>query len=186
MTSGPADNDFGTLRGKLLVAAGFAPAVIALALIGWWGLKGQWRRVLFWLAISVVMGAVCGAVAIGDHLRYSPLNSEETYDWTGWYLIWFPGAFMTAWLMVILLPLKLAAVGAWKWWRARRGPALAAALPREPTLAVNGPTELANNTALPLGEGGGRVSAARRGRHAVVEGDVTLRPGEKGRQKTNE
>jgi outer membrane protein assembly factor BamB/predicted Ser/Thr protein kinase len=119
LTTGPADNDFSNLFRKLSMGVVFAPVVIGVVLLGWWLAKGHWRRAALWLGITFVFSLLAAAVALVQHTRFNPLAAGESYDWTGWYLIWFPSAYLTAWLAIITLPLWR--LGSWLWkWRSSR------------------------------------------------------------------
>ncbi|HZL89320.1 MAG TPA: protein kinase [Pirellulaceae bacterium] len=120
LTSGPPDNDFSTLLRKLSVGVGFAPVVLAFVFLPWWAVKGQFRRIALWLCVSLVIGAIWAALALRHESLWRPLGPEEGYDWSGWYMTWFPGAFATAWIALIVIPLKLLAITAWKKWSGRR------------------------------------------------------------------
>jgi predicted Ser/Thr protein kinase len=135
LVKAPQDNDFDTIVGRLLVGLAFAPAVVGVGLLAWWSIRGQWRRAALWIAITMVISLVCAAVNIWQSQRYHPLLPEESYDWTGWYLIWFAGAYLTAWLAIVVLPMKYAIGLAWKWWQSRKG-AAPASVASAPTVAV--------------------------------------------------
>lgn len=133
--------DYPGLLPRLSFGLAFAPVVISLGLIAWWLSKGYWRRVLVWLGMTVVVSGICAAVMLAVAADRSPLLAEESYGLGGWYLIWFNGAFLTAWMMVIVLPIKSLAVLAWS--RLRRNPAVvqisaesSATEPSTPTLAA--------------------------------------------------
>ena len=118
------DSDFSGFLPRLMIGAFFAPPVVGLGLLAWWGAKGQWRRVAWWLGVSVIISFLSAAILLWQASRFSPLMPEESYDWSGWYLIWFLGAFFTSQIMVSVLPIKCLALLAWKRWRGERRVAL--------------------------------------------------------------
>jgi hypothetical protein len=61
----------------------------------------------------VVSGIMMTTVLATDY----PLLPEQSYDWSHWYLIWLPAAFVTSWLMVVVVPLQSIAPAVWRWWR---------------------------------------------------------------------
>jgi hypothetical protein len=132
--------DYPGLLPRLSFGLAFAPVVISLGLLVWWLSKGHWRRALVWVAMSIVMSGICAAVFLAVAADRSPLLPEESFRSDGWYLIWFNGAYITSWMMVIVLPIKYLAV--WAWNRLRRKPtgAPVASAAADPTVAANVPS----------------------------------------------
>ncbi|MEX2026689.1 MAG: VCBS repeat-containing protein, partial [Pirellulaceae bacterium] len=131
----PLDNDFATLVGRLSIGAVLAPAVVGLVLLCWWSVSGQMPRAALWLAMTVVLSFICAAVALRQSQQYRPLLPEESYDWMGWYLIWFSGAYITAWMVIVVLPVKYAILTLWKWWKSRSA-TVAGSIASAATIAV--------------------------------------------------
>jgi predicted Ser/Thr protein kinase len=113
------ENDFATLWGRLLIGLVFAPAVVSLGLLAWWSVKGQWRRVVWWLGVSVVFSGLIAGAFLWGASRTNPPLAEESYDWKGWYLIWFAGGYATSYVMIVVLTFKWLALAAWRRWRRR-------------------------------------------------------------------
>lgn len=108
------DSDFGSLLARLSIGLFLAPAVVGIALVAWWSIRGRWRPIVAWLLVSLVVSAVMMTTVLA--VDY-PLLPEQSYDWTHWYLIWFPGAFVTSWLMIVVVPLQYIVPALWRWWR---------------------------------------------------------------------
>lgn len=132
--------DYPGLLPRLSFGFAFAPVVISLCLLAWWLLKGHWRRTLLWLGMTIVVSGICAAVLFAVAADRSPLMVEESYRFDGWYLIWFNGAYLTAWIMVIVLPIKFLAISAWKWLRRKPAHASPPAERPPPTVAAKATT----------------------------------------------
>jgi hypothetical protein len=108
------DSDFVSLLARLSISLFLAPAVLGIALVAWWSIRGRWRPIVAWSLVSVlVSGIMMTTILATDY----PLLPEQTYDWSYWYVIWFPGAFLTSWLMLVIVPLMHIIPGVWRWWR---------------------------------------------------------------------
>ena len=123
-------NEFHQLLERVWVGAVFAAPVIGIGLVAWWLATGQWRRVLVWLGITVVVSLLAAAIFLGNA---HSMEREEHYRWSGWYLIWFLGAYFTSYIMIVALPIKYLAVAAWKRWGGRPK---ATALPQPETIVA--------------------------------------------------
>ncbi|MGN6543841.1 MAG: hypothetical protein ACTHK7_02245, partial [Aureliella sp.] len=43
---------------------------------------------------------------------------NESFDWSGWYLILFPSAYLTSWMMLVVVPIETLS----RWLFKRRRP----------------------------------------------------------------
>jgi outer membrane protein assembly factor BamB len=109
-------NDFARLSSKLLIGLTLAPVVVSCSLLVLWSIRGNWRRIVLWLAISVLISAILALVFLQIAKRENPLLPEESYDWSYWYLIWFVGGLLTSWLMCVVLPLQMVTRAIWRRW----------------------------------------------------------------------
>jgi hypothetical protein len=85
--------------------------------LAWWLLRGRWRPVVIWLGIGLLLTLVGGMIAFDLSSRRTPLLPEESYDWTHWYILVMDGAFVTAWLLVLVTPLHYAVLALWRRWK---------------------------------------------------------------------
>ena len=136
------ESEFSRLPSRLALGAGFSAPVVAIALLVWWSVKRQWQRVLVWLGATIVVSLIAAGVLLSSALRASPLTGEQHYAWTGWYLIWFIGAFFTSQIMIIVLPVKYLIGAAWKRWR---GKPKGASAPQPETMAASVPAKAAKS-----------------------------------------
>jgi hypothetical protein len=87
---------------------------VGIALVAWWSIRGRWRPIVAWLLVSVVIACIMMTTILATDY---PLQPEQSYDWTHWYMIWFPAAFATSWLMIVVVPLQSIVPAVWRWWR---------------------------------------------------------------------
>jgi hypothetical protein len=111
------DGDFFHLGARMSIGVFVSPAIIAPALLAWWLLRGRWRPVVIWLGIGLLLTLVGGMIAFDLSSRRTPLLPEESYDWTHWYILVMDGAFVTAWLLVLVTPLHYAVLALWRRWK---------------------------------------------------------------------
>ncbi len=105
------------LSSKLLMGLALAPVVISCCLLVWWSIQRKWRRTAVWLALSVLVSIIATMLVLYFANRENPLLPEESYDWRYWYLIWFVGGLLTSYLMIVFVPLQLAALAFWRRWK---------------------------------------------------------------------
>jgi hypothetical protein len=117
---GPQDNDFADLPARLAMSILLAPVLVFVGLMIWWLVTRQWKRCTLWLGATLIASSVAAAIALGTAGQYAPLQPEERYDWAGWYMIWFPGAYVTGWLVLITWPTRYLGLAVWKRLRAKR------------------------------------------------------------------
>ena len=85
---------------KWMMALFSTPPVVAAGLMILWSWSGNWRRVLLWITISLVAALVCVSfvVFLTPSGSAQPLPGERL-SFSGWYLVWLPGALATAWIL---------------------------------------------------------------------------------------
>lgn len=108
------DNDFMSLFARLSISLFLAPAVVGIALLAWWSIRGRWRPIVAWLLVSLVVSALMMTTILATDY---PLLPGQSYDWSHWYVIWLPAAFVTSWLMIVVVPLQTIVPAVWRWWR---------------------------------------------------------------------
>ena len=133
----PIEREFDGTIARLLMGLLFSPVVVAIGLTLVWLTRGQWHRILLWLVTALIVSCICAAVMLWVAARENPqLLPEVHYDFAGWYLIGLLGAFLTTWLLMIVLPTKH--LGIWALNRFRRGDRTPPTQmpPPDPTIAV--------------------------------------------------
>lgn len=133
----PIERDFDGLVARLSMGFMFSPVVIAIGSIGVWSARGRWRRVLLWLGTTLVVSSICASVLLWTSAQQGPQLPEVRFDLTGWYLIGFIGAYLTSWLLVIVLLTKHTALWALNRWRRGRRHTQTTETPQpDPTMAA--------------------------------------------------
>ena len=74
-----------------------------MLLLPYWFARRRYRRLLFWLGFVTFFSLVATLLGIQVDQKAAPLLAQESYDWTGWYLILFPVSYATSWLMLATL-----------------------------------------------------------------------------------
>ena len=133
----PIEREFDGTVARLSMGLLFSPVVVAVGLTLVWLTRGQWRRILLWSVIALIVSGICAAVMLWVAAQENPqLLPEVHYDFAGWYLIGLLGAFLTTWLLIIVLPSKHLGIWALKRFRqGRRAPPAKMAEP-DPTIAL--------------------------------------------------
>lgn len=114
LVDGPASEMQG-IPSKLTLAFVVAPSLLwGMATLSWLA-RGRWRKLVAWGSVSLLASVALGAAQlVGAPREQGPLLFGESYSWAGWYLVWFPAAYVTSWLFVLATALT------WIWNRARR------------------------------------------------------------------
>lgn len=138
----PIDDDFGSVPRRFLTGLAAAPPLLALLLLIVWSVRRQWNRILFWIFGTTVIGSVMGAVSVVVYLKRSPLLPEESFDWSGWYLILVPATYLVSCIAIAITGVAWSIQRIFARWRAvrvpRGGPHPAVAIPSPaPTIAMN-------------------------------------------------
>jgi hypothetical protein len=105
LLTAPFENDFRVFSSRLTIAFIFTPPTVGIGMFVSWLVRRQWRRAMLWTGIIAVVSVVLGAIAIAVNFRSAPLLPEESIDWTGWYVIFFAGAYATSWVLIVIFPL---------------------------------------------------------------------------------
>ena len=128
--------EFAGLWNRFSLGFGFSSVVIAIGMCVRWLIQGQWNRLGFWLGMTVIVSSILAAFALWNQ---APMLPEEHYSLTDGYMIWFFGAFVTTWMLVIMLP--IAYVLRW-FWRGRRLKSVPLELRNsDSTIAANSPVK---------------------------------------------
>lgn len=118
LITAPQDNDFNTFPARLSIALIFSPPILAPVLLARWAIQRRWRRIGLWLAVLLVGSLVMAVISIRVSLNRAPLVENERFDWSGWYLILFPSAYLTSWMMLVVVPIETLS----RWLFKRRHP----------------------------------------------------------------
>ena len=65
------------------------------------GIRGRWRELACWIALSVVCAVGVAVPMLLHDRRYIPFADGEKYTWTQWYLLALFMAAITGWLMIV-------------------------------------------------------------------------------------
>ena len=87
---------------KFALAAAGLPVVWAVIRLTRWLVQGHRQPVALWLATSIVISVMLAVVSLAK-AQADPrkaLLPGEHYRGDGWYLIWYSGAYATAWLLL--------------------------------------------------------------------------------------
>ena len=99
----PAEYGLHSLSSRFYWAGAFAPPFCCVLLLPYWFARRRYRRLLFWLGFVTFFSLVATLLGIQVDQKAAPLLAQESYDWTGWYLILFPVSYATSWLMLATL-----------------------------------------------------------------------------------
>jgi hypothetical protein len=100
------DRDVPNLMQRFLMGLFFVSPLLAIGELARWCTKGRWKRVLLWLALVALFSAAAGGAALAVNLRQTPLEPEESFDWSGWHYILYVGGYLTACLCTIAMPIE--------------------------------------------------------------------------------
>jgi outer membrane protein assembly factor BamB len=116
LITAPDERDFSTTLSRLTNALFGSPAILGLLILGRWAIGRRWRRLGIWVLIMLAVSFAMAVFIVQWDVRTSPLVEQESFDWTGWYDILLPGAYVTSWLLIFSLPIEACA----RWLIARR------------------------------------------------------------------
>ncbi|MDX2460097.1 MAG: hypothetical protein QNM00_08420, partial [Gammaproteobacteria bacterium] len=91
--------DWNTAYVKLVYALIILPAVAIAAELIYSVYSGRWRRLACWITASVLFALLAASLTVIVPSQGS-IDLGERYAWDGWYLIWFPGAYVTGILVI--------------------------------------------------------------------------------------
>jgi hypothetical protein len=94
-----APRDWNTAYVKLVYALIILPAVAIAAELIYSVYSGRWRRLACWITASVLFALLAATLTVIVPSQGS-IDLGERYAWDGWYLIWFPGAYVTGILVI--------------------------------------------------------------------------------------
>lgn len=100
LLTAPYDNDFNTILGRLSIGLAFTPPLLALFQLGNWFVNRRWRPIVTWLIVLISCTVLFATFLLVTSLRTSPMLEDQRFDWTGWYQVFLPGAYITSWLMI--------------------------------------------------------------------------------------
>ncbi len=98
----PLDDDFSTVPRRIFTGLAAAPPLLALGLVLLWGFHRQWKRILYWILGTATIGVLMGVISVTMYLQRAPLLPEETFDWSGWYMIFVPATYVVSCLALAI------------------------------------------------------------------------------------
>jgi hypothetical protein len=107
----PYDNEFNGFLNRMSLALLSSPPVVSVILLIRWAIQRRWRLITSWLVKLVIITNLIAACDFIVSIRSRPLANNESFDWTGWYLVLAPGAYFTSWIMIFTL--AVGALGRW-------------------------------------------------------------------------
>lgn len=102
--------DFEITQRLFAGGAAVAPLVMFASLVAtaW---RQRWRRLFFWTGMTFVISAAVATTLLIWPFDSNPVPFKTHYSMSGWYAVWFAGAYLTSWLCV--------AECLWRWVRNR-------------------------------------------------------------------